>query len=295
MKDFKERLSHGPPLILDGGLSAIMIAQGLPAGAPPELWVLEKPGQISTIHHRYVQAGSQALHSCTFGANPLRLSAFGLGHQCQRINTEAIALARESGVRYVLGDIGPTGEYLPPVGTGDQHAWRESFHQQGRIMARAGVDAFHLETMSDLREALIALEALQDAAPGIPIMASLTFDRKPRGFFTIMGDPLLPSLQALADSGAHAVGANCTLTSPDMLELARLATATIRVPLVLQPNAGQPIISSQGIRYDQDPAGYASDAMAMADLGVRVLGGCCGTDPRFIAALQNMLLRQGQA
>ena len=104
-----------------------------------------------------------------------------------------------------------------------------------------------------------------------------------------MGDRLAASLAALSEAGAHVVGANCTLTSPDMLLLAHEALAAVSGPLVLQPNAGQPRPSAQGIHYDQQPEAFARDALAMVEAGVRVIGGCCGTDPRFISALRQRL------
>jgi 5-methyltetrahydrofolate--homocysteine methyltransferase len=121
------------------------------------------------------------------------------------------------------------------------------------------------------------------------VLVSLTFDRRRRGFFTMMGDPLVESLAALAREGAAAVGANCSLTSPDMLDLAHQALAALAIPVVLQPNAGQPRPSPEGLRYDQDPTAFAADQAAAARLGVTLVGGCCGTDPRFIAALRQAL------
>ena len=120
-------------------------------------------------------------------------------------------------------------------------------------------------------------------------MVSLTFDKKRRGFFTIMGDKLAPTLRAMVNAGADVVGANCTLTSPDMIELAKLAVAAVDVPVVLQPNAGQPVPSADGVRYDQQPGVYATDMLAIVDAGVTVVGGCCGTDPSFIRALRDSL------
>ncbi len=188
-----------------------------------------------------------------------------------------------------MGDVGPTGEYLPPVGAGDVSAWAPGFERLGRALAEAGVDALHVETMSDRREAACALDSLQRAAPGVPVMVSLTFERKKRGFFTVMGDPLADALRALRAAGADAVGVNCTLTSAAFRDLARDAREAVGGPLVLQPNAGQPIAEGQGLRYAQEPEAFADDMAEIAAVGVAVLGGCCGTDPRFISALTRRL------
>ncbi len=283
------RLHQDRPLLLDGGLGTQLIAAGLEAGQPPERWVLEHPDRVLAVHRAYVAAGSELIHPCTFGANRLRLRPFGLEERLVEINTRAVALARQAGARWVVGDIGPTGEYLPPVGRADPDVWRETFEEQAAVLLACGVDGFHIETMSDLREARVALEAVQLVAPGHPVMVSMTFDRKRRGFFTVMGDRLAPSLQALAADGATAVGANCSITSPDMRALATEALAAVEVPVVLQPNAGQPRVTPDGVVYDQDVAEFVRDVAAMAVAGVRVVGGCCGSDPGFIAALRAAL------
>lgn len=288
MSGFAARLCAGPRLLLDGGLGTELIARGLPAGWPPERWALERPEALMEVHRAYVAAGCEAIHACTFGANRLRLAPFGLEGAFAELHRQAVALARAAGPRWVLGDLGPTGHYRPPVGDGSLARWRAAFLEQGALLASLGVDALHVETMGDLAEARAALAALREAAPGLPVLISLTFDRKRRGFFTMMGDPAEPALRALADEGAAAVGANCSVTSGDMCALAGLAAA-LPCPLVLQPNAGQPEVLPGGLRYRQEPAAFARDQCAAARAGARVLGGCCGTTPAFLAALRAAL------
>ncbi|MFH1463607.1 MAG: homocysteine S-methyltransferase family protein [Pseudomonadota bacterium] len=289
MHPFLARLAEPRPLLLDGGFGTELIAMGLPAGQPPERWVLARPEALAVVHRAYVEAGAEAVHACSFGANRLRLEPFGLADQIAPINREAVALARAAGPRWVLADLGPSGHYRPPVGRGDPSTWRAAFAEQAALLAAFGADALHVETMGDLREALVCLDAARSAAPGLPVLVSLTFDRKRRGFFTMMGDPLVASLQALAEAGAAAVGANCSITSLDMLVLAREALGTVGIPLVMQPNAGQPRPTPEGLRYDQPPAAFAADQAEAARLGVKLVGGCCGTNPSFIAALRQAL------
>ncbi|MEW6366880.1 MAG: homocysteine S-methyltransferase family protein [Acidobacteriota bacterium] len=289
MSAFLDRLRSGPPLVLDGGFGSMLIARGLPRGTPPDRWNLDRPGDVAAVHRAYVEAGSDAVHTNTFGANRIRLERFGLADRCLEINEAAVRIAREARPSFVIGDVGPTGEYLPPVGHADPAAWPECFEAQGQALSAAGVDAMHVETASDLREALAALAALRRAAPATPIMVSMTFERKKRGFFTIMGNSLIDSLRTLAEAGAAAVGANCSIASPDMRALAEEAVRALNVPLVIQPNAGQPEVSGETVRYAQTPESFAGDVAAIAALGVRAVGGCCGTDPRFIAALRSRL------
>ena len=299
---FAARLAHGPVLLLDGGMGSMLMARGLAAGRAPEHWTLDRGEEIVAVHRAYVDAGSDAVQTNTFGAHPLRLAAAGLAGRATEIATAATALARQAGARYVIGDIGPTGEYLPPVGRGAPEEFRRGFAELGRAFAAAGVDALHVETMSDLAEAGIALAALLEAAPGIPVCVSLTFEYKKRGFFTVMGDRLEEALPALAAAGATAVGANCSLTSADFPALAAAARAVHAGPLLLQPNAGAPQLEDGQALYHQTPEEFASDLAAAASLAVSpgsgigsgiAVGGCCGTDPRFIAALAAALARRG--
>ncbi|MGK2856931.1 MAG: homocysteine S-methyltransferase family protein [Thermoanaerobaculia bacterium] len=287
---FSERLASCLTVVLDGGMGSALIARGLTPGTPPELWNLERGDAVTEVHRAYVAAGSDAVHTNTFGASLVRLAAFGLTGRCDEINRAAVALARAARPRFVIGDIGPTGEYLPPVGHGNAEAWRASFETQARALAGAGVDAFHIETMSDLREARVALAALRSVAPNIPVMASMTFERKKRGFFTVMGDPLAASSNALAAEGAIAVGANCSVASGDMAALMSELVSAASVPLVAQPNAGAPEQAPDGsFRYAQTPEDFAADLAAIVRRGVQIVGGCCGTDERFIAALRREL------
>lgn len=281
---FGERLKQGPCLLLDGGLGTMLLARGLLAGAPPELWNVERAELVTAVHRAYVEAGSEAVHTNSFGGHPVRLAQFGLAARCAELNVAAVRAARASGAGFVIGDLGPTGEYLPPVGRGDLAAWREGFALQARALSEAGVDALHIETMSDLREALCALEAVRREAPLLPVMASQTFERKPRGFFTVMGQRPAQSLAALRDAGADAVGANCSIASSDMADLALELLADVTLALVLQPNAGQPEALGGELRYAQSPAAFAADLAPLLPR-LAAAGGCCGTDPRFIAAL----------
>jgi 5-methyltetrahydrofolate--homocysteine methyltransferase len=287
MNEFFERLRREQCLLLDGGLGSELINRGLPPGTPPERWTLERPEDVVAVHRAYVRAGSDAIHANTFGANATRLGRHGLSDRIVAVNRTAARLAREAGARFVIADIGPTGEYLAPLGRGDPQEWRRQFEEQGRILAEAAVDGFHVETMVDVREARVALEALREAAPALPILVSLAFERKKRGFFTIMGDPLVPSLIQLWEAGAAAVGANCSIMSRDMLDLAGEALARTSASIVLQPNAGSPERTADGIRYGQAPEEFAKDLSSLLpEPRIMALGGCCGTDPRFIAALR---------
>lgn len=284
-----ERLARGPCLRLDGGLGTLLLARGLPPGAPPEPWNVERAAELTAVHRAYVEAGAEAVQTNSFGGHPARLARYGLEARCEELNAAAVAAARAAGARWVIGDLGPTGEYLPPVGKGDPEEWRRGFARQARALAQAGADGLHVETLSDLREARVALEAARAAAPGLPVLVSLTVERRPRGFFTVMGDPAVGALRALHEAGASACGLNCSITSADMAVVARQALDELPgARLAFQPNAGQPEAGPGGPRYAQSPEEFARDLLPLA-AGAAALGGCCGTDPRFVAALARAL------
>lgn len=289
MSALSERLLRAPALLLDGAMGTQLIARGLAAGDSPERWNVDRPHDVQAVHCAYVQAGSEAVHTNTFGGNAVRLATRGLAARVRELNTAAVEHARAARPAFVIGDVGPTGECLPPVGSGDSARWRAAFAEQAAALRAAGVDAFHVETMTDLREARLALLALREVAPDTAVIVSLAFERRPRGFFTVMGDPARGAWAALLEEGATAVGANCGVASGDMRALAQEAAA-LNVRAVLQPNAGQPQVTSDGVSYAQEAAAFADEVSVFAG-GCAAVGGCCGTTPAFIAALAQRLRR----
>jgi 5-methyltetrahydrofolate--homocysteine methyltransferase len=287
--DLLTRLAQAP-LLLDGGLGTMLIAMGLAPGEAPERWVLNHPARIIEAHLRYVRAGSNLIHTATFGATPIRLAAVGLDGKCAEVNARAVAIAREAAGRAVLvaGDIGPTGIYLPPRGDAREQDLFDSYAEQVRALQCAGVDLISIETMYDLREAQAALRAAH--ASGLAVVCSMTFDIKPHGIFTFAGDALDTSLASLHEHGATVVGFNCTVTSDSMLTMVEQASSALAgVPIVAQPNAGQPVITSGGIYYEADPDAFGRDLARMVAVGARMVGGCCGTDDTFIRAARSSL------
>jgi 5-methyltetrahydrofolate--homocysteine methyltransferase len=285
-------------LLLDGGMGTLLIGMGLEPGRAPEWWNLEHPEHVAAAHGRYVDAGSDFIHTNTFGGSPPKLAASGLGGRSAEVNAAAVRIAREAagGRARVAGDVGPTGLSLPPVGSASVEQMDKAFREQIEALAAAGVDLISIETMYDLREALAAVRAARDS--GLAVLGSMTFEQRRRGAFTVMGDPLVASLRAMLDAGATAVGLNCSVTSEVAAGMiAQAATELGGAPLVAQPNAGQPKVTADGIHYDADPGRFAADLERMARSGARVLGGCCGTDETFIRAARSTLAaaRDGDA
>ena len=281
--DFTVRLADRP-LLLDGGMGSLLIAAGLEAGQAPEGWVLEHPDRIAAAHRRYVESGADVIQAVTFGGTALKLAAANVRDSMPEVNRAAVGLAREAvqgTAVLVSGDIGPPGKFFAPMGDATEDQLRQQYDDQVAALADAGADLLCIETMYDLREARIATEAA--AASGLPVMTSMTFEVRPRGFFTIMGDRLVPSLNALVEAGAHVVGFNCSAVSGQMIPMVVEAVAGVDAPVMVQPNAGQPRATTDGVVYDADPDEFVVDLMRMVSAGARVVGGCCGTDPDFIA------------
>lgn len=287
--DLRQQLGRGP-LLLDGALGTLFIAMGLEQGRAPEGWVIEHPDRVQAAHQRYVDAGSDIIHTCTFGGTPAKLAAAGLERRCEEINARAVELARKAAGRRVLvaGDIGPTGRLLSPVGDASEQELADNFGQQIGALVKAGVDLISIETMYDVREAVAAVRA----STGMGVLCSMTFELRARGAATMMGNKLVPSLEALQQAGATVVGFNCSVTSEAMVKMVGQAREALGLlPIVAQPNAGQPRTTAAGIVYDASPDAFAADLVAMIRAGASVVGGCCGTHEGFIAAARRAIDR----
>ena len=276
-------------VLLDGGMGSSLIAQGLTAGGCTELWNLQHPDQVRAVHEGFLRAGSDVVQTNSFGGNAVGLSRHGAEDRLLELNMAAARIAQQAvqvvGHGVVAGNIGPTGLFRPPVGTATVEELHGAFAHQVVALLEGGVDYFSLETFSDLEEARIAIAAIR-AVSELPITACLTFDRKKRGFFTLMGDAPASAFETLRAEGACAVGANCSIGSEDLLAATAEMVEAAPVPLILKPNAGLPEIRDGRAVYEQTPAEFAADVAAMARQGAWAVGGCCGSDEHFIAALR---------
>jgi 5-methyltetrahydrofolate--homocysteine methyltransferase len=277
-------------VLFDGAMGTSLIAGGMAAGDCPEEWNLSHGEVIAGVHRAYAQVGADVLQTNTLGGTPMKLKAAGLADRAGEINARAVRLAR--GVCpdhcYVAGDIGPTGQFLPPVGTCTPEELRETFRQQAVALADEGVDLFIIETFYDLGEILLAVEAVRSVSDR-PVAATLSFEKKPRGFFTMMGNTPEDCARRLTAAGADVVGTNCNLGSAEMAEFAPVWRQAAQGPVLIQPNAGQPQVVDGRLHYQQRPETFAEDIIAIARSGIDSVGGCCGTTPEFIAAVRRSL------
>ncbi len=277
-------------VLLDGAVGSALVEKGLEIGQSPELWNVERPDEVRQVHAAHIAAGSDVVQTNTFGGNPFALARHGLEGRTEEVNKAAARVARQAAGpnRLVAGDIGPSGLLLAPVGDAEPAELEEGFGRQAAALAAGGVDYISVETMMDLNEALCALRGAL-AATDLPVAVCLTFDRKRSGFFTMMGNSPDECMRALEGEGSTAAGANCSIGSDAMTALCPQLVAASALPVVVKPNAGLPEIVGGRAVYRQDPADFARDMAAMVQLGARAVGGCCGTDARFIAALKGEL------
>jgi 5-methyltetrahydrofolate--homocysteine methyltransferase len=286
-----ERLAAGEQLVGDGAMGTLLLGHGLAPGEPPETITLSRPALLEEIARLYRDAGADLLETNTFGGSPLKLSLHGLDGKTEPINRTAVeATRRAAGDRaYVAGACGPTGRLLEPYGDVSPDAVYDSFRRQGAALIAAGVDCVCVETMTDLAEARLAVQAAKDINAQIPVLATMTFDPTPRGYFTIMGVSVAAAAAGLTEAGADVIGSNCGNGIEHMVAIAREFRRHTTLPLLIQPNAGLPRLVGEATVYDETPEFMAEKARALIDLGVSIIGGCCGTTPAHIAALRRLM------
>lgn len=291
MKTLLERLAAGETLLSDGAIGTILLQKGMEVGECPESICLKQPATLETIARQYADAGADIIHTNTFGASPIKLALHGLADEVARINeTAVLTLRRAVGDRtYVSGSCGPCGKMLLPHGEAEPDAVYESFREQAKYLAHAGVDVICVETMTDLAEAVLAVRAVKDVAPDLPIMATMTFDATSRGFFTIMGNDISTSVSGLRDAGADVVGSNCGNGIDNMVKIASAFRECTDLPLIIQSNAGLPKTQAGKLYYDETPEFMAKRVQKLVDIGVAIIGGCCGTTPDHIRAMRKAI------
>ena len=291
MSALLEALDDGP-LLGDGAMGTMLQDLGNDEGGAPELWNVERIDVVEGVLEGYAAAGSRLITTNTFGGTRARLQMHGLEDRVEELNQAAAELARRVAdrhpVTFVLGDIGPSGELMEPMGDLTIDSAAEMFGEQIRGLVAGGVDGILIETMSDLSEVEAAVTAARKEAPGLPVFATLSFDTNLR---TMMGVSPAMAVQAMSEMGVDVIGANCGRGLDEMrIIAAQLAEAGAgRVRLMVQSNAGLPKLQGDTFVFDGTPEEMAGYAVEMRDLGFTVIGACCGSTPAHIAAMREAL------
>ena len=276
-------------LISDGAMGTMLQAKGLTDGGAPELWNVENPSAVESILEEYAAAGANLITTNTFGGTRGRLQMHGLEDRLFELNKAGAEIARKVADRhpgcFVMGDIGPSGELMEPMGEMTIDSAKELFADQIKALVAGGVDAILIETMSDLSEVQAAVQAAKEVAPNLPIIATFSFDTNLR---TMMGIKPAMAVKALAAEGVRVIGANCGRGTDEMRVIAKeMAEARPEgIYLITQSNAGLPKLVGGDFVYDGTPDEMAKYASDMKALGINVIGSCCGSTPAHTKAMK---------
>lgn len=282
--DLKKLLEENEFIFLDGAMGTMLQKSGLEAGETPELLNLTAPDVIESIHSSYIAAGSNIVYSNTFGANRYKLQS--CGHSVGEIIAAGVRIAKnaceKSGKRaYAALDIGPIGQLLEPTGSLSFEEAYDIFKEM--IIAGKDADIIVFETMTDLYEIKAGLLAAKENSDK-PVICTMTFEQNGRTFTGCSCSAMALTLEGL---GADAIGVNCSLGPKELAPVVREICRWTNLPVAVKPNAGLPDPVTN--LYNVDPEDFAEAAAEFADMGVKLLGGCCGTSPEYISALTEKL------
>lgn len=286
MDAFLERVFAKEQVMLcDGGMGTI-IQQTMSTLPKPsvDILCLSDPDFITSIHARYVEAGSDLITTNTFNANAAMFAGYA---KIADIYQAAVTCARKAGAPYVAAEIGPLGELLEPLGDMSQEEAYALFFEQTRAGVEAGADMFLIETMSDLAETEIAIQAAHDAG-NLPVLVSMSFGQGGKTYLGVSPEEAVRSFERL---GVCAIGTNCSAGPQEVLSTVSSMAAATTLPLIAQPNAGLPHMSNGEVSYDVDPEDFAASMLDIVKAGATIVGGCCGTEPAHIAALAKHIKR----
>ena len=283
------------PLCCDGAMGTQLFARGLTSGACGMLWNIERPGDVGGIHLTFRDAGCDIITTNSFRGTRFALEVHGMVNRCVELNRAAATVARAAvgDHGWVLGDVGPFGDFLEPLGDVSAEELQAAFQTQIYALLDGGVDAILVETMSDPAEAVVGVHAAKACDPAMPVIVSYAYQKTGSGEFrTMMGTSVSDAVGRAVAAGADIVGANCgtALSLDDYVDLAgQLVTATGHARVIVQPNAGSPQIENGLTVYRATPEEMAATTLRLLDAGVRIVGGCCGTTPAHLAAMSRVI------
>jgi len=305
MKDLNALLAAKRVLLSDGAWGTQLSQRGLQPGECPEQWNFDRRDDVKAVASSYVGAGSDIILSNTFGGNPIKLAKAGLKGKTREVNRLGANISKEAaGDRaLVFASVGPTGEFMEPLGDITEQQMIDCFAEQIRGLVEGGADGIVIETFTDLGEAKAALRAAREvvgaghcfppACGKLPVVISMTYSRGPAGFATMMGVRPDQAARELEAAGVDLVGSNCGTGIADMIEVAALMRPTTKLPLWIKPNAGLPQLVNGKTIFRETPEQMAAQFPALVKAGANVVGGCCGTTPEHIRQLarQRQMMR----
>lgn len=269
-------------VFFDGAMGTQLQARGMKSGEIPEKWNIEKPEIITEIHRAYFEAGANIATANTFGANPLKID------NVEEIIYSAITNAKKAitdNNQFVALDIGPTGKLLKPLGDLDFEDAVSAFSKVVKAGAEAGADLVLIETMSDPYEMKAAVIAAKENS-NLPIFTTFVLDENGK---TVTGCDISAMVAMLEGLGVSALGLNCSLGAEQLKKFVPTLVRYSSLPIIINPNAGMPVIIDGKTSYKHDAEDFLKNMKEIANMGARVLGGCCGTTPSHIKAITEAL------
>lgn len=286
MLDIRQRLKE-EIIFLDGATGTNLQQAGMPSGVCPELWIMEHPEVLLELQKSYVKAGTQILYAPTFSGNSIKLSEYGAANRLEEINQKLVALSRQAAGEdcLVAGNLTMTGRSLAPVGDMDFEELVDCYKEQVRAIAAAGVDLFVIETMMSIQECRAAVLAVKETTD-LPVFVTITLESNGR---TLYGTDPVTALITMQALGVDAFGINCSLGPDTMIPMITEMKEYARIPLIAKPNAGLPSLVDGKTIFDMPAGVFAEHMKALVEAGASVIGGCCGTDPSYIAAMGKVI------
>ncbi len=290
MDTFNKLIAGKRAIVTDGATGTQLSARGLPVDTAPEVWNIERPDAVRAVAESYVDAGAGLILTNTLGGTRFKLAHSGLDSRVIDVNCAGAKAAKEAatGRALVFASVGPTGGMMEPLGDLIESDVVAAFAEQAKGLVAGGVDGFCIESFSDLAEAKAALAGIRSVSKR-PVVVSLTFSKGARGYATMMGVTPEQAAREIEAAGADAVGANCGIGSAQGVEIAKLMQTATKLPLWVKPNAGLPQLVNGKTVFPETPEEFVKNALLIAKLGVKFVGGCCGTTPAHIRLLASSL------
>jgi 5-methyltetrahydrofolate--homocysteine methyltransferase len=283
------------PLLGDGAMGTQLMLAGLEQGSCGEAWNLTHPERVLAIQRRYAQAGSDCILTNTFGGSRIMLNRHGHAGDAAAINRAAVEIARQAfdGRRgFVIGDIGPFGGLMEPYGDFTEAQVRDAFCEQAAALVSAGADAIIIETQTGLEELGLGIAAARDAGART-IIGSMAYDVTLDGstFRTMMGIDPEHAARFMEEHGAHVIALNCGtgMDMPHALAAVERYRTVTSLPVMVQPNAGQPKLVDMKVVYDETPEQMVAGVAPLLAAGANIIGACCGSNPDHIRAFRRAI------